>query len=270
MTTVQIIPVTGPYHWDVTLSYFSHRLIPGAEDIRDGAFVRKTQSGPISVLFDQDRQALLVTMPEGCDCADAISRISTLFQPDCILPPSPKISACPVLGPLVQRRPGLRPLGCWDAFELLIRTVAGQQVSVAAANTVMARLVKRCDGHLTPERLSMANLDNLGVPGRRAALFQSLAEAVQTGSLDLRTPWERLSPQLLALTGIGPWTVNYLGIRLGRDMDAFPESDIGLIRAAGAQTKQDLLAMAETWRPYRGFAATYLWMSEITETTTPP
>ncbi|MDP9142913.1 MAG: DNA-3-methyladenine glycosylase 2 family protein, partial [Pseudomonadota bacterium] len=154
--------------------------------------------------------------------------------------------------------PGLRPLGCWDPFELCVRTVLGQQVTVAAANTLMARFVERCE-HIAPEQILAADLSNMGMPGRRVETVRALAGAVLDGRLQLDAEWSAIDGALRGVAGFGPWTRHYLAIRLGREPDAFPESDVGLIRAAGAESPKALLQMAEAWRPYRSLAAIYLW-----------
>ena len=129
---------------------------------------------------------------------------------------------------------------------------------MAAANTIMRRLVERC-GQLTPETVIAADLTNMGMPGVRVAALITLATAIVEDDLDLSMPWSELKGALLKLRGIGPWTCGYLAIRLGMDDDAFPETDVGLIRAAKAESAQALLAGAEQWRPYRAYAAVGLW-----------
>jgi len=165
----------------------------------------------------------------------------------------------PVLGPLVRRVPGFRPLGCWEPFELCLRTLVGQQVSVAAAGTLMKRLGSRAGGW-TPEAVASADLTDLGMPGRRVATIRTLADRAASGDLPWHSPWPDLREALARVPGIGPWTLGYLGIRLGRDLDAFPSTDLGLLRGADCRTPKELEARAERWRPYRGWAASYLWM----------
>ena len=139
-----------------------------------------------------------------------------------------------------------------------MRTLVGQQVTVVAARTLTARLLARC-GELTPERVVAANLDQLGMPGKRVAAIRGFAEAVASGDIDLAADWSALNERLSRQPGFGPWTRGYLAIRLGRDLDAFPDSDIGLLRAANVETPKALRELAEAWRPYRGHAATLLW-----------
>jgi 3-methyladenine DNA glycosylase/8-oxoguanine DNA glycosylase len=126
---------------------------------------------------------------------------------------------------------------------------------------IMRRLVERC-GQLTPKALLAADLSNMGMPGARVAALITLATAIADGDLDLSRPWPELKEALLKLRGIGPWTCGYLAIRLGMDDDAFPETDVGLIRAAKSESAMALLASAELWRPYRAYAAVGLWALE--------
>ncbi len=126
--------------------------------------------------------------------------------------------------PLKQRLanlPGMRPLGAWSPFELCIRTILGQQVTVAAAGTLMRRLVERC-GSITPECVVAADVSNMGMPGKRAAALQSFAQAIVDGRVDFSQPWAQVDTALQTLPGFGPWTRAYLAIRLGRDRDVFP------------------------------------------------
>jgi 3-methyladenine DNA glycosylase/8-oxoguanine DNA glycosylase len=139
-----------------------------------------------------------------------------------------------------------------------VRTLIGQQVSVRAAQSLTARIVDRC-GTLQPARLADANLERIGMPGRRVAAIQNFAKLANTSAIDLTAAWAELGPALAELPGFGPWTCAYLGIRIGRDPDAFPVADVGLMRAAGAESPKALARMAEAWRPLRAFAATYLW-----------
>jgi 3-methyladenine DNA glycosylase/8-oxoguanine DNA glycosylase len=99
------------------------------------------------------------------------------------------------------------------------------------------------------------------MPGKRVATLQTFARAMADGAIDFSRSWPEIDAALAALPGFGPWTRTYLAIRLGRDPDAFPVTDIGLLRALKANTSAELLAAAEAWRPYRAFAAAYLWMS---------
>jgi 3-methyladenine DNA glycosylase/8-oxoguanine DNA glycosylase len=164
----------------------------------------------------------------------------------------------PILRARIAAAPGMRPLGAWSPFELCVRTIIGQQVTVAAAGTLMRRLVDRC-GEVTPSSVIGADLANMGMPGKRVETIRTLARAVLEQRVEFDSPWLALDAALKTLPGFGPWTRTYLAIRLGREPDAFPETDLGLIRAAGAASAAELLQQAEHWRPWRAYAATYLW-----------
>jgi 3-methyladenine DNA glycosylase/8-oxoguanine DNA glycosylase len=162
----------------------------------------------------------------------------------------------------------------WEPFETAVRAIVGQQVSVAAATTIMGRIASAfgdptADGTFryfpTPERLAKAELSGLGLPGARAAAINALASAASadptllTRGASLDESVRRLS----ALRGIGPWTAHYVAMRAIGEPDAFPAGDLGLIKAAEAIgiAKKDLDAAAEKWRPWRAYAAMILWES---------
>jgi AraC family transcriptional regulator of adaptative response / DNA-3-methyladenine glycosylase II len=179
----------------------------------------------------------------------------------------------------VRARPGLRVPGAWDPYEVGVRAVIGQQVSVAGAGTITARLVERWGTpvpglgalgltHLfpPPDVLVTADLDGIGLTGARAAAVRSFAVAVADGSvrLDRSTGLDRLVDSVVALPGLGPWTGHYLALRLG-EPDAFPATDLGIRRAVGRLTGSPAPATvadrAEAWRPWRAAAAAHLWLS---------
>ena len=181
-----------------------------------------------------------------------------------------------VLAPLVALRPGLRIPGVVDGFEMAIRAVLGQQVSVAAARTFATRLIARhgdvyaAQGPLTrlfptAEQLVGADLDGLGLTGARIRSIRALAEAAASGGLVLNRRGDRDATRaaLLALPGIGPWTVDYLAMRALGDPDAFPIGDLVLrqsaVRLGLPEGEKQLLAYAERWRPWRAYAAIHLW-----------
>jgi AraC family transcriptional regulator of adaptative response / DNA-3-methyladenine glycosylase II len=187
----------------------------------------------------------------------------------------------PVLAPLVAARPGLRVPGAWDGFELAVRAVLGQQISVSAAVRLAAKLVatygeplpgasQGCDGltHVfpCPERLAVADVSTLGMPRARAAALVSLARAVATDPqiFGPRRSLDEAILQLRALEGVGEWTAQYIAMRELREPDAFPAADIGLMRAmvdakGRRQNPRELLVRAERWRPWRAYAAQHLW-----------
>lgn len=253
------IPVVEPFPWLALLDYFRYRLIPGAELIEDERFVRRIGKAQIAVRFDPQRARLIVTADGRVPARDAAERVTRLFAAD---HDGTQAASHLKKDAMLRRRiaavPGMRPLGAWSAFELCVRTVIGQQVTVAAAGTLMRRLVERC-GEVVPENVLAADLENMGMPGRRVATIRTLAAAVLERRVQFDLPWPAVDAALATLPGFGPWTRTYLAIRLGRDPDAFPATDLGLIRAAGAASAVELSKRAERWRPWRAHAATYLW-----------
>ncbi len=193
------------------------------------------------------------------------------------------------MAPLVAARPGLRTPGAWDGFELAIRAILGQQITVTAATVLAGKLVAaygeplpdavagRVEGltHTFPQPAALAGQDLglvLGMPRARAKALSSMAAAVVADPLifGARASLDEAIARLKALPGIGEWTAQYIAMRELREPDAFPHGDIGLMRALADEsgvrpTPAELLARAEAWRPWRAYAALHLWASE-----TPP
>jgi 3-methyladenine DNA glycosylase/8-oxoguanine DNA glycosylase len=174
------------------------------------------------------------------------------------------------LKPLVCRRPGLRLPSALDPYELAVRAIVGQQVSVAAATTVTGRVVARCGAPLAeprsrlthlfpaPAALAVADLDGLGLTTRRAATLRTFAAAVANHELVMDTPRgpDEFAVRMMALPGIGPWTAQYVALRAFGEPDAFPLGDLGLKHALPGI---DLGTRSTDWSPWRGYAALHLW-----------
>ena len=186
----------------------------------------------------------------------------------------------PRLAALLERRPAARVAGAFDPFELAVRAILGQQVSVTAATRLAGRLAARCarspdpsrDDGLTwlfpgPREILAADLSDMGMPGARVRCIQRLSEAVeaQPDLLASSGDYERDVARLKALPGIGEWTAQYIALRALGHRDAFPASDLGLLRAMSVDgvrpSPAELAGMAQRWRPYRGYAAMLLWSS---------
>ncbi len=253
------LPVCLPFPWMHMLEYLSHRLVPGFESVDGGVYRRCSGEGVISVSHDTGRRTLLISSAGTASTAGVVRQVAELFAVDHdARAVSDHLARSAELGWRLSAVPGMRPLGAWSAFELCLRTVIGQQVTVAAARTLMQRIVQRC-GELTPERLLACDLSNVGMPGKRVQALLALARAVAEERVQLQQPWVRVNTALQSVPGFGPWTRGYLAIRLGREPDAFPETDLGLVRAAQVDSPKALLVRAAAWRPYRAYAATYLW-----------
>lgn len=253
------IAVRAPFPWRHLLDYFAHRLIPQVERIENDCYVRQVGARAIAVGYDPATTQLQVTANGRVKTDQVLCNVRRLLDVDHDAQRINKhLRRSPVLKPRIAKVPGMRPLGAWSPFELCVRTIIGQQVTVAAAGTLMRRLVERC-GTVTPECVSDANFASIGMPGKRVETIRTFARAAAEGRVDFDKPWPEVEAALKALPGFGPWTRGYLAIRLGRDPDAFPETDLGLIRAAQVDSPVQLLALADGWRPYRAYAATYLW-----------
>jgi DNA-3-methyladenine glycosylase II len=251
------LAVRTPFPWHHLLDYLSHRLIPEVERVEDARYLRKYGKRIVAVSFDAG--TLQVTADGRVKSEDVLERVAKLFDVEhSSTPVARHLRRSPIIAARMAQVPGFRPLGAWSGFELCVRTVLGQQVTVAAARTLMQRLVQRC-GSITAECVLAADLANMGMPGRRVETLRGLARAVEAGHVRFDRPWQQVEAALQQLPGFGPWTRSYLAIRLGRVADAFPETDLGLIRAAGADSAAALLSMSQAWRPYRAYAATYLW-----------
>jgi len=178
----------------------------------------------------------------------------------------------PELAAQMEAEPGLRVPGCWDGFELTIRAILGQQVTVKGATT-LAGVIARSLGkpffgthgltHCfpTPQVLATANLVRLGVTRAKARAIRSLARAVCEGHIGFQRVihYDELLARLTELPGIGSWTSQYVAMRALGEPDAFPTGDLGLLRALGLRRACDLEHRAEAWRPWRAYAAMYLW-----------
>jgi len=274
------LPFRAPYDWLHLIRYLQGRAIPGVESVTDD-FYRRTithgdETGVIEVapVADQNHLLLRVWLADLSGVIDIASQVRRMF--DCGADPvaiNEHLSADPLLAPLIARRPGLRLPSGWNAFEMAIRAILGQQVSVASATTISGRLVQRCgtpltaiDGELThvfptPAVLADADLDGLGLTKRRAKTVGDFAAAVRDKILVLEAPGgaDDFVGRAVALPGISPWTAQYVAMRAFGEPDGFPASDLGLKHAVPEDL--NLLAHAERWRPWRAYAAMHLWAS---------
>jgi AraC family transcriptional regulator of adaptative response / DNA-3-methyladenine glycosylase II len=243
------LAAVGPFDGPGVLDFLACRCVPGIDEV-DGRSYRR----PGVVVTVDDTGADLDALDPEATAAKARRLLDLDADPAAV---AEVLGRDAVLAPLVAAAPGLRVPGTWDGFELLVRAVVGQQVTVAAARTLLGRVVERCGGVLTPESVLDADLAALGMPGARVATLRTVAAAIADGTASADDP-----VSLRALRGIGPWTAGYVGVRTG-DRDAFPIGDAGLRIAAGRlglPTDAKALAVhAERWRPYRAYATLHLW-----------
>jgi DNA-3-methyladenine glycosylase II len=281
------LPFKQPFDWPRILRFFAGRATPGVEAVEDGAYRRAIEwvgdSGTLTIRLHPRKRSIVASI-EGpvAHHADALAApIARMFD----LHADPKaigarLAADPWLAPLVDAVPGLRVPGAWSGFELVVRAIVGQQVSVKAATTIVGRLVQRAGQRIedhphertawrfpTPGALATADMAQIGMPGKRVAALQGFAQAVACGAVPLDSASSdtvALRAALLALPGIGPWTVEYVAMRAWRDADAWPASDLVLMQAIAARdpslirpTQQR--TRTESWRPWRAYAAMHLW-----------
>ncbi|WP_213780096.1 AlkA N-terminal domain-containing protein [Caballeronia sp. dw_276] len=276
-----------PYDWPRVLRFFSGRATLGVETVENGAYKRAIEwlgdPGTLSVTRHATKPCLIATIEGAASrhakpIGDHLTRMFDLHAD------APTIAAHlardPWFAPLTQAAPGLRVPGAWSGFELVVRAIVGQQVSVKAASTIIGRLVQRAGTPVpdhphpdtawrfpTPAALADVDLDKIGMPGKRVAALQGFAREVATGALPLDDPRadrDELRAALLAMPGIGPWTVEYVAMRALRDADAWPGTDLILMQALAARDPSmakaaALRARAEAWRPYRAYAALHVW-----------
>jgi AraC family transcriptional regulator of adaptative response / DNA-3-methyladenine glycosylase II len=276
------LPYRAPFAADTLLSFLGARAVPGIEEVRGGTYVRSVQHpGGVAIVAmtpRPDHVAVRVSAEVSPDLDDLRSRARRTFDLDAHpAAMDATIAADPMMAPLVARIPGIRVPGTFDGFELVVRAMFGQQVSVAGARTSLGRLVsaagtplERSSGgitHLFPtaERVAELPPEAFGMPRARAETIRRIGELVAGGELDLSgdAPPEETLRRLGHVPGIGPWTLAYVAMRALRDPDAFMAGDLGVRKgfdALGlASTQPAMLARAERWRPWRAYAVMHLW-----------
>src|ERR1051325_9903768 len=233
------IAVALPFHWTGLLDFLRPRAVG------EGVGADSYQRGDVTVRFD-GRALITNGDPQ---------RVRQLFDADADSAAIDKhLERFPILNVATNR--GVRVPGAWDPFELALRAIVGQQVSVAGATTLMKRIASH---GLAPA--DVAKAPNVGMPAARWGTIRGLARAVACGDVVLQrgaTLGDSIR-MLTAIKGIGPWTAHYIAMRALREPDAFPQGDLGLRKAAGGVTDRELLRLAEPWRPYRAYAAMLLW-----------
>ncbi len=289
--TVQL-PYRRPFDLTGLLDFFAVRAIPGVEVVADGRYLRSVVidgSHGVIDLHDSGENVLLTVHGAGTRALlPVIQRVRGIFDLDA----SPDdvgrvLSRDKHLKRMLRGQPGIRVPGAWDGFELTVRAILGQQVSVAAATTFAGRVAKRYGEKLSvavpglasdiapqrvfpkPEKLLRARLGDLGIIRSRADTIRRVAKAVVSGeiSFDAAQSVDDFCKSLIAVKGIGEWTAQYVAMRALKDPDAFPHADLGLLRAFDAPDRErlkpaQLKARAEAWRPWRAYAALLIWSSD--------
>ncbi len=279
-----------PFEWNRLLQFFALRATPGVESASGNRYRRTACLN--------GSHAIVELQPDGTDSHlsltlygvataslfETVQRCRELFDLDA---PVADISAVlerdRVLAGLLRKQPGVRVPGSWDGFELTVRAILGQQVSVKAATTLAGRVASGYgealtlpdgveQGELTrifptADRLLRARLEKCGIIRARADTIRTVARAVTRGDLvfDASQDPDEFCESLKSIKGIGDWTAQYVAMRCLKNPDAFPASDLGLIKAIERPqrtTPAKLLARAEEWRPWRAYAALLLWGSD--------
>ncbi len=275
------LPFTPPLDWPELLAWFGGRAIDGAEVVDDLTYRRTIvldgQPGVIEVgPGGEDHLLLRAHLPYWDGLIHVVQQVRRMFGLDDEPDADHGFDDDPKLAPLVAERPGLRVPGSWDGFEVGVRAILGQQVTVAGARTLAGRLVERLGSpvpgltelgltHTFPpaEVVADADLDGLGLTGARMQALTAFASAVRDGDvrLDGSVSLDELVRSVVALPGLGDWTAQYLALRLG-EPDAFPAGDLGLRKALAngtVPTAREVADRAEAWRPWRAHAAIHLW-----------
>lgn len=273
------LPYREPFDWQALLGFLTPRALPGVEQIDRDCYRRVVGEGWIEVSKIPDRAALClrtIGVPAAA-LSSVAERVRILF--DLAADPA-QVTADLCRDPCLARRiaasPGLRVTGAFDPFEMAIRIVLGQQVSVKGATTLAGRLIE-CAGtktegaapglthHFpTSEAILETDVAALGMPQKRADAVKALARAVAEGELRLggEAAPEDVRAALIALPGIGPWTAEVIALRALGDPDAFPAGDLGLRKALGdgsLASERQAAERARAWSPWRGYAAQWLW-----------
>src|SRR5690242_11240758 len=277
-----------PYDFTALLAFLRGRALPGVEAVDEANYARvfgdpAAPSWLRLSAWPQGEHALRLELHgvAPAQLLGVVTRLRRMFDLDA----SPQAIAAvfkrdAVLGPLAKRHPGQRLPGGWDGFEIAVRAILGQQVSVAAARTLASRVVQRFGTPLaqaplpglerifpTPAQLAEADLGALGITGARIATIRAVAQALLDERIDFRPeqPLETFVERWVALPGIGAWTAHYMAMRALSHPDAFPAADLILRRAAAsgaeALSTRALEQRAEAWRPWRAYAVMHLWRS---------
>lgn len=275
-----------PFDWDELLAFLAPRGTPGVESISGGVYRRTIEvaghPGVLAVRALDDGRHIELSVGDavGSRLLEIVERVRDVFDlsadPHAILS---HLRRDRDLRSVLGRKKSIRVPGAWDGFELTVRAILGQQVTVRGATTLAGRLAARFGRPLgggadgldrlfpRPEDLVGAEIESIGLPGRRAATLRGISRAVRDDPalLDPARDARDTMQRLRSLPGIGDWTAQYVAMRVLRDPDAFPAGDLGLRKTLGNGAplgEKELARRAEPWRPWRAYAAMAMWASE--------
>ncbi|MFC5435334.1 AlkA N-terminal domain-containing protein [Rhodanobacter umsongensis] len=275
-----------PYDFEGLLTFMRTRALPGVERVDEHAYARVFGPADAPGWFrlsawpgGEHALQLQLHCPQPTQLLGVVTTLRRMFDLDA----NPQAIADTfrhdaILGPLLARNPGLRLPGGWDGFEIAVRAILGQQISVAAARTLATRIVQRWGEPLhdapmpglerlfpTPAALAHADLREIGLTTTRAATISGMAQALLDGRVDFRAEQslDEFVTRWVALPGIGEWTAHYVAMRALSDPDAFPAADLILRREAATDgvplSTKALTESAGAWRPWRAYAVIHLW-----------
>jgi AraC family transcriptional regulator, regulatory protein of adaptative response / DNA-3-methyladenine glycosylase II len=279
-----------PYNWKRLLEFLAARATPGVEAVQDGRYRRSISlSGhhgflEVSLVEGKNELAACVQFDESRSLLFIIERARAMFDLNADWSVIARtLRADPALARSVEVEAGLRVPGCWDGFELTVRAILGQQVSVAGATTLAGRIadafgqrVSLTDGltHLfpTPEILAGADLTRIGLTRARADTIHAFSRAVCNRKIRFEgvLDYNDLRARLCEIPGIGNWTAEYVAMRALRDPDAFPAGDLHLRKRTGGLTQRGLEQRSQSWRPWRAYATMLIWQGPQDEAAAAP
>lgn len=279
-----------PFDWPALLAFFAARATPGVEQVHGDRYLRTIAVGDQRGIIDVcDAGGTLSMKLHGIATTSLIAivqRVRALFDLDAAISDVHRVlSLDPPLNAMLGRHPGIRVPGAWDGFELTVRAILGQQVSVKAATTLAGRVADRYGSRIDvavdgveplpdrlfpgPDKLKRARLETLGIIGSRAQTIRAVAKAASEKRLtfDAAQEPQAFAAALQSIPGIGDWTAQYVAMRALKNPDAFPATDLGLLRAFDTKGEKrmkpaELLRHAEAWRPWRAYAALLIWGSQ--------
>lgn len=278
------LPYHPPYDWTGTLEFLRNRSIRDVEHVTTDSYARTVRIGPhtgeIKVTHLPALHSLRIEFSTslGRVLPELEHRITRLFdleaEPEKI---NAHLARYPELTEIIARSPGLRVPGAFDGFEMAVRSILGQQITVKAATTLSSRFAlafgEMITAPATPElsritppageiaTLTVDDIARLGIISARARSIIHIARAFSTGEVKLGPGMdpETTIASLIQLPGIGPWTAEYLVMRGLNYRDAFPKGDIALQKALGGVTARQADLLSQPWRPYRSYAVLHLW-----------
>jgi AraC family transcriptional regulator of adaptative response / DNA-3-methyladenine glycosylase II len=282
------LPYRPPFAADTLLSFLSARAVPGVEEVHDGTYRRGVQAtdGGVAVIAMTPHPIEVFVTVDGAGDVHDLEKLEHSARRAFDLDADPQVIDAALardaqIASLVRRTPGMRVPGTFDPFELVVRAIFGQQVSVSGARTSLGRFAARFGTPLDPPSGNITRLfpsadqvaeigpEALEMPRGRAEAIRRVAEMVAVGQLDLSggAPLEETLRILGEVPGIGPWTLAYVAMRALRDPDAFLAGDLGVrkgFRSLGLRLgAREIVDRAERWRPWRAYAVMHLWHAYI-------